>query len=364
MRILLLFILTHISLGAFAQNMICYQDIRDRFFIFDSGLIFEESAQSVQDYGITNNAIVYFNNQKDLMVYRNRQTTKVTFNANRFYTTDYLIGYQGGTGLKVIDNGKIHELTLNIGYYSITDSLALFEDRLYNTFNLYYRGKIQEMSRGVYDNPAAEVTAGENIFVFKNLQARKYQVFWNNKTQDVLNTNDRLKFACGRNIMAYNDPVSQTFVIYYKGEFFDAEELHASSYKAGDDLIAYQDVQGNLKVFDPMKKFDLQTVSSYQPDFYEVRDRIVVFTENKNIFKVYDGNKVHTLESNFVPPSYKMDNKMIVWVDQMGGLKGLIDGEVKQIISEKIKDYAIHGNVIKIQLNNGNYSVYWKGKIY
>lgn len=298
------------------------------------------------------------------MVYRNNHTTKVTYNANKFHVTDYLIAYQGGTGLKVIDDGKIHELTLNLGYYTITDSLALYEDRLYNTFNLYYKGEIQEISRGVFNNPASEVTAGENIFVFRNPQSRGYEVFWNNRIDEVLTTNETMKFSCGRNVMAFNDPVTQTFVIYYKGEFFDAEEMHAKSYKAGDDMIAYQDVQGNLKVFDPLKKFDLQMVSSYQPDFYEVRDRMLVFTENKNIFKVYDGNKVMTLESNFIPPSYKMDDNLLVWVDQMGGLKALVDGEVVQVISEKIKDYDVHGNVIKIQLNNNNYSIFWRGKLY
>lgn len=364
MKNIFLLIVALSGLKVYSQDMVCYMDFRDRFFIFDEGQIFQESGLEVQKYGITNNAIVYFNNQKDLMVYRNGKTTKVTFNANDFITTDYLISYQGGTGLKVIDNGKIHELTMNLGFYKVTDSLALYEDQLKNNFNVYYKGQTQVLSTGIYDNPASDITAGENIFVFHNPQGRKYQVFWNNEIKDVLNTSEKMYFSCGRNIMSFNDPVTQTFVIYYKGEFLDAEELHVKKHKAGDDFIAYQDVQGNLKVFDPLNKFEIQNISSYEPDFFKVQDRMIVFTENKNIFKAYDGIKVRTLESNFVPPTYKMDNNLLVWVDQMGGLKALIDGEVVQVISEKIKDFEVHGNCIKIQLQNDNYTIYWKGKLY
>lgn len=364
MRLLLFPFLVLLSFSGFSQNMIAFQDYRDRFYIFDEGRIFLESSIKVHEYGYANNSIAYFNNQRDFMLYRNGETTKITFNANSFHTSDYLIAYQGGTGLKAIDDGKIIDLTLNLGYYQVTDSLAIYEDNLKNTFNVYYKGQIKEVARGVFNDPASRVEAGENIFAFHNSQGQKYQVFWNNQIQDVLTSNEKIKFHCGRNIMAFNDIITQSFVIFYKGEFFDAESLHAKKYLAGDDLVAYEDMQGNLKVFDPLNIFEIQTISSYSPDYFEVRDRIVVFTENNNLFKVYDGNEVRTLEANFMPPSYQMDDNMIVWMDQMGGLKALIDGEVVQVISEKIKDFEVHGKCIKIKLQNDTYNVYWKGKLY
>src|SRR5690606_8188981 len=116
---------------------------------------------------------------------------------------------------------------------------------------------------------------------------------------------DPIKFAAGTDILCFNDPTMNTFVVFENGEFMDVEPQFAQSYKSGRDFIVYQDINGNLMHYAKGKK----SLLSNFPKTYDVVDDVVYFIENGFPHTFYNGEKTRIY--NNIPADYKLKNKVI-----------------------------------------------------
>ncbi len=136
-----------------------------------------------------------------------------------YQVSDYLMGYMIGPTLNMWDQGELSTLTYFARNFSVKDSLIVFEDTRFNTINAYWKDSSYMLTTLMRDleMPAA---IGENIVVFKD-NGNMFKTFWNGEVYeiDVWNNPQYVRFEVGTDIMCFNDPTTQTFVVFDKGVF-------------------------------------------------------------------------------------------------------------------------------------------------
>ncbi|MEZ4938565.1 MAG: hypothetical protein R2799_13325 [Crocinitomicaceae bacterium] len=342
-----------------AQNLGAFKDRNDYFVVFDEGELVKLEYQLVSLFYVKNQCVAYIDPRDNFMIYWNKKKERVSPQVDNIYATDNLVVFAAGPILKVWEGGQTTLLTMNAGKYHASDSLVIFEQTLDNSIHVYYNGQKKEVDRGVFGTVVEEGAIGYNTLVYQN-RVKQYNLIHRGRQFPLFTWTDKVAFSCGQNIVAYNDPVQNVFMVYDDEEFIEVETLPAKSMQAGRGFVVYEDANSNLKMYKDGQI--LEDLSSYSPDWYKVKDSMVVFAENQ-VFKVYDGEKVVTLE-NFIPDSYSFDNKSIAWRNNNGGVDAYIDGEKKTLTNEWAKEFYVNGNTIVMELPNKKFKIYWRGKFY
>lgn len=147
--------------------------------------------------------------------------------------------------------------------------------------------------------------------------------------------------------------------MFENGQFIDVEQFHVQEFKAGAGNIMYKDLNGNLKIYEKGK---LETVSNFAPDFYDVRDSVMVWGENNYLFLYYNQKKTEI--ARFIPEEYSIKNQTIVFTNLMGGVSCYNQRGYKEITTQQDAQYTIHGNGVLVELFNKSFIYYIDGKVY
>lgn len=350
-----------LSFSIAAQDFAAFQDYRQRFFVFNAGEITQVETLEVEAFFVTKFGVAYLNNQEDVMLYNDKGRTKVDYSAETIKAKDNLVAYSAGSVLKAIVGEDYTKLTLNKGNYWMGDDIILYENAFQGTLRVYEDGKESGLAGGIFDSKTSSITVGENIAVYR-FSNSLYKLYWNHKTYDVITYNGNITFSCGRDMVAFNDPITNTFVVFYQGQMYDVETQPAKSFKVGDNLLAYVDASGNFKVFDPSQNELPQTVANYGTTEYQVKDNTVAFFEN-GWLKYYSEGTLKQIV-NYRPEAWAIDEANLVYIDLNGMLKGVMDGKEVEITTEKIKGFNLYNDCVVVNWMNETSSVYWKGKMY
>lgn len=342
-----------------AQNMGAFKDRNDYFVVFDEGQLIKLEYQLVSLFYVKNYAVPYIDPMGNLQVYFNKKKEQISPAVDNIIATDNIIVFAAGPILKVWEGGESTLLTMNAGRYMASDSLVIFEDTRDNSIHVYYNHEHQEVDRGVFGEVVSQGAIGFNTLVYQN-RVRQYNLIHKGQQLELFTYQDSVQIACGLDVVAYNDPIQNLFMVYDNGEFVEVESLPAKSMQAGRGFIVYEDANLNLKMYRDGQI--LEDLSSYSPDWYKVQDSMVVFAENQ-VFKVFDGSQVVTLE-NFVPDRYHFDNKSIAWRNNNGGVDAYIDGRKITLTNEWAVDFYVNGNTVVMELPNKKFKIYWQGKFY
>ncbi|MCB0479307.1 MAG: hypothetical protein KDC84_14155 [Crocinitomicaceae bacterium] len=346
-------------LNANAQNLGAFKDRNDYFVVFDEGQLVKLEYQLVSLFYVKNKCVPYIDPRGNFMIYWNKEKERVSPQVDNINATDNLVVFAAGPILKVWEGGKVTLLTMNAGRYLASDSLVIYEQTLDNSIHVYYNQQKKEVDRGVFGTVVEEGAIGYNTLVYQN-RVKQYNLIHKGRQFPLFTWQDKVDFACGQDVVAYNDPVQNVFMVYDNEEFIEVEPLPALSMQAGRDFVVYEDANSNLKMYKDGRI--LEDLSSYSPDWYKVKDSMVVFAEN-NVFKIYDGKSVVTLE-NFIPDHYSFDNKSIAWRNNNGGVDAYIDGKKITLTNEWAKDFYVNGNTVVMELPNKKFKIYWKGKFF
>ena len=324
--------------------------------IFQDGFTKTVEFQEVSEIEMGNDIITYLDTRENFCAFSNGVKTDLIPAVNEFKTSETAVVYNSGPITFMFKDGKNIVLTNFGSIYDVSDSLAVFV----NTFDgaVYTRYKGENILMYSFLSGINKLgVLGENTFVFQNV-AGDYVLFHRGVLTTLMNTQYHVKIEAGLDVVAFNDPVSNTFAAYDNGEVVDVEDFHVKKYKAGHGFIAYEDINGNLKVF---KDGSVETISSF-PDFFEVKDSLVVFSE-ANMLKVYYNGETTTLE-NFVPPVRVMKNGILAYKNLSQGVTAFISGEKVNVTNEQAGEIGINGNAVFYQNQNNRYVVYWAGKQY
>jgi hypothetical protein len=257
----------------------------------------------------------------------------------------------------IFDNGNISSYETNqVKFSQVGGNCIIYADNSDN-FKAYYQGRIYELA----DFTPSKYQATDNLAIF--FSNRIVSVFDNGTVVNLPGWAS--SYVSGDSIVGFYDLNSSYYKVYYNGTTTELPDVVNStsitSFKAGDNILAYLNADGLFKAYYHNQVYDLGTshVSSYQ-----MGSSIVAYMDEYNMaFKVfYDGNS-STLET-VAPKSFKAGDQLVAYVDNAGNFKIFYKGDVSAIASFEPDFYTVEDNVVAFGTENVSFNIFYKGKVY
>jgi hypothetical protein len=342
-----------------AQEITAYPDNRDNLQVFDRGLNRQLEYLPVQSYKIGGNSIAYIDHKTDFKIYYDGQTFQLMNAADFWYgMTNNLTAFKVGDVLYVFDKGEKKTLCFYTSKAIMTynDSVVAFFDESNSTLNFYYNRSIATVEDSYLGVPKA-LRSGSNMVAWIN-QSDYFSVFYHGEIIKLDNIAPRA-FDVGQDIVAYVDDYVRQFRLFYKGQNAVAEQFLPDSFKVGFGICAYIDDLSNFWIFyDGTSKKYL----SGRPDFFYVVGNVVVYSFN-NSFNVFYQGQTTTLQ-NITPSDFQISNNGLAWLDDSGRLMAFNKGKTYTVSYDIIMSYSMNGDVIRYDIGNKYFRVWYNGKTY
>lgn len=199
---------------------------------------------------------------------------------------------------------------------------------------------------------------GENIVAFRD-NGNFNKVFWKGQIYELDVWHEKYPYSAGTDILAFNDPINGTFAIFENGEFLDVEDFRMNSYKAGRGFVVYENVNNDLMMY---KDGETAKLTNFGADFYDVKDDVVIWTENGFTYGYSNGQKFEL--AKIIVTNYEIKNNVIVFRNMIGGVDALIDGKLKNLTTLQNVNFTIHGDAVLLESFNKTFSLHIDGREY
>jgi hypothetical protein len=151
------------------------------------------------------------------------------------------------------------------------------------------------------------------------------------------------------------------FKTFDNDNFKQLEFQLIKEFKAGDELVAYLDTRGNLRVYDGKERKDITNLNVK----YEVSDHLLAYSIGATL-NMWDGGKLQTL--TYFAGNYVVKDSVIVYEDtRYNTVSAYWNGEIYPLYTvtgEQYMPVCIGDNIIAFKDNGDFYKVFWRGKIY
>lgn len=357
-KLLLLGILVCVTKNSYTQKYWGFGPfvtMQGLFKVFQDGVVRQLEHLAPLEVQVGDNLIGFISNNRDLKVYDGKKMTTLSLLVSSFKISDNLVALQNGPILSAWSNGQGAWLT-NFGRrYEISDSLLVYEDTQMNAVRVWYNNTIYDLYTVIGDIYLPKYI-GDNLLAFEVIGGTHY-IFHSGKLHQIDTYRQHVEFSCGRDIAAFNDPLTRTFAIYEKGEFFDLEEMHALKFKAGISCVTYIDQNQNMWYYRGGNKTML---SNYAPEYWDATDHSVVWGEGQQFF-VWDGIR-KVVAAYYKPERWIIKNGIVAFKNQLGGVDCVIDGIVVNVTNEQVLNFFVSGETIVLELVNKNFMAYSGGR--
>lgn len=354
-NIILTFLLVGSSFGQ--STLFPYTDNQGFIKSFDKGYARQVDYLPAKDLVFGDNLVAYVDNKGDLIVYNGKKKIFISSLANAYQVSDNILAWNAGRLINTYYNGKQRTITQFGERYMVSDSLVVFDDIRENALKAYYRDSIYTLYTSTVDiimpksigvNNVAFKGDGDVHYIFSQGVIRELGVWYGD-----------INYSSGTDLVAFNDPINQSFAVLEKGEFFDIESTQIRQYKAGKNFIAYTDLNENLIFY---KNGRVEEISNYSTENFQVTDSLVVWQENGMLF-CYDGVKKYEV-ATFIPVEWKAKNNVIAYRSVNGGLMAFQNGRSKIVTQVMDVPFEINQNIVRAQLIGNQYIFHWNGKNY
>jgi hypothetical protein len=339
------------------QNITAFSDVNGKLYQFDSGIIKMVEYQRVSNLQIANNYIAYKDSQGNYWAIWKGNKIQLSQGPTELFESNNILTAKYTSILKIIDEGKMKNLTSFVNSFSSGDSIIVFQDRIGGNLKYYYQNKIVEFAQVIGDFTFSPNQVGSNVFAYDD-GAGNYYAFSNHQFYLLFSANQFPTFSAGLNVIAYNDFENNSFSMFKKGEIVDIESEYALKFKAGHDFVYYQDQSETEKVYFNGESnelgYDLQELTVY--------DSIITFKE-ADYFKIWYKNKIHTVY-NTVVNDPQVDGGIIAYKNTNNGVNAFVRGKEIEITNQRVSDFWLNGNTIVLQFSPSSYAIWWNGKLY
>jgi hypothetical protein len=345
---------------AFSQQLAAFHDNMGRFQVFDNGRIIQAEYLPVTEFSVGGQCLLYTDNRNNLKMYYKGTFSTLEVNApDHIMALDYLAVYSFGGVVKIINNGKVSTISTSSIEYQAEDSLVTFYDRSKSLLAVFYKGRIHMLEDGLAGRPNNSFKTGDNLVAYISSRTQDLKVFYHGENRVIEPFQSGGSFETGRDVVAYVNQADLKFRVFHKGEVYLAEEFPPESYQTGDGLVAYVDNTGSFRLF---IDGEFTGISSRAPEFYEVKNRMVIYHE-QGYFKVWYNYRTYTLET-YIPDKYKADWNTIIYKDLNRNVKIFTKGESKVLTYDLAEEIELYRDVVVINKGMNNHNVYFGGKKY
>jgi hypothetical protein len=356
----LAFFILIISPSVDAQQFAAYQDNQGRFIIFDNGKAIQAEYLPVKEFSIGGDCILYIDNRNHFkMYYHGEISTLEVGGVDHFETLDYLSVYSIGSIVKIIEKGIVTTITTHAVQYQAQDSLVTFYDLNQELLAVYYKGHIRILEDGLAGKPYNNFRSGDNIVAYVSARTWALKAFYNGKILELESNLSGGSFKVGRDIVAFITPYEQKFKVFLRGGEYMLEEFPPESYQVGDGIVAYVDNTGSFKIF---QGGETTEIASYIPDFYGIRNQMVLYGE-RGYFKVWYNQQPYLLETS-IPTDWKAEWNTIIYRDLNRNIKIFREGELKVLTYDLAEEISLYRDVVVVNKGMNNHNVYYNGRKY
>lgn len=348
------FFLLNLPTEVCAQGITAFKDVRDRFYIFDNGVVRQIEHLPPKEYAVGRNYVVYIDNADHLKIYYNG--TVQTIEQDRphfFYATDFLMVYRRFNDIYALYRNRIETVARWVeSDIVITDSLIVFNDHL-GFFQLFQYGitnQLESWSVPFFD-------AKNNVVIYNDRNDFLKAVYRGNVME--LNTYGKpSSYGISKNTVAYIDYMDN-FNVFHKGEITLLESFKPLTFSVGFDMVAYVNSQQNFNVFYNGEIYELM---QSRPSMMQLEQNIMVYADQSNHFNVFYNGESRTLEY-YIPESFYIDRDMLVYKDLDNKLIGFINGEKKVLYNQNVTSYELSNNVVMFKRIPHHLLVYFDGQV-
>ncbi len=357
-RIILLSLILLITFGGRAQDINAFSDVNQRLYQFVRGSFQQIYYQQTEDVYVNNKFVSYVDSKGDVYIHYNGERVQMAQTFSAIHNTDNLFIVVTASVLRVYDQGVRHILTASATGYTYNDSIVLFQDAIGGYLKFYYKDEIHEVAMVVGNYPFRGAEVGANTFVYKD-NAGNNTIFWHGKYYELFSSNEAADIRCGQDVAAFNDPQSQTFVVFDNGYVLDAEPQHALNYLCGNNFVYYKDASESHKVYKEEVTYDL----GFDLQNIRVRDSLVVF-QDVGITKLWYNEEVYQIFGTPTIKNEQIDGGIMAYENQWGGVSAFVRGKEIEITRSRVEEFQLAGNTIVLKMGPSSYRVWWNGKTY
>lgn len=330
-------------------------DFNTYFRSFQDGFFRQVEFQQIKEYKAGDGLVGYIDFRGNLRVYDGVKPMDLSNMNVEYAVSDHLLIWKIGETINLWDAGKKQTLTFNARNYWLRDSIVVFEDMRFGSVSAYYNGSIFPLytSMGEFDPPDL---VGENVVAFRD-NGNYNKIFWRGEIFDIDVTHQAVEFAAGTDIVAFNDPMTGTFVVFESGKFVDVEDFQMPKFKAGRGFILYENINGDLMYYSNGTKKQL---SNFGASYWDVVDDVAIWEENGFTYALSNGQKVEM--ARYRTSDYLLKNGVVAFRNLMGGVSAMIDGKVHEITTQMNTEFEIFGNAVLVKLFNNSFIVFKDGR--
>ena len=151
------------------------------------------------------------------------------------------------------------------------------------------------------------------------------------------------------------------FKSFKDGVFRQVEFQRIKDFKTGDNVCAYTDFRGNIRVYDGEKPVNVANIETE----YAVSDNLMTWKIAQTL-NMWDQGDLRTL--SYRVGQYKVTDSLVVFQDlRFNTTYAYYNGEVHELyswINNASFPMFIGENIIAFKDNGNFYKVFWRGKIY
>lgn len=151
------------------------------------------------------------------------------------------------------------------------------------------------------------------------------------------------------------------FRTFENDNFRQLEFQPIKEFKAGDDLIAYIDTRGNLRVYDGKERKDISNMNIQ----YKISDHLLAYNIGSTL-NMWDAGKLRTL--TYFGRNYEVKDSMIVYEDtRFNTVNVYWNKEIYTLYTltgDLYMPESIGDNIVVFKDNGNLYKVFWRGQIY
>ena len=151
------------------------------------------------------------------------------------------------------------------------------------------------------------------------------------------------------------------FRTFQNDNFRQLEFQRIKEYKAGDDLVAYIDNRGNLRVWDGQNRQDVSNMNVQ----YQVSDYLMAYNIGPTL-NVWDQGKLKTL--TYFASDYVVKDSLVIYQDTrfntVNAYWNKKTFELYRLTDDLYMPEVIGDNIVAFKDNGNLFKVFWRGQFY
>ncbi|MCE2711374.1 MAG: hypothetical protein LW688_02410 [Cryomorphaceae bacterium] len=151
------------------------------------------------------------------------------------------------------------------------------------------------------------------------------------------------------------------FRTFENENFRQLEFQQIKEYKAGDDLVAYIDTRGNLRVYDGNERQDISNMNVQ----YQVSDHLLAYNIGPTL-NIWDAGKLKTL--TYFASDYVVKDSMVVFKDTRFNTVNVYWNkqitELYRMTGDLAMPEAIGDNILAFKDNGNFFKIFWNAILF